>query len=40
MIKEKLDAAGVENVLQVVGDGKPKNAKLEFLKTHLHPEDE
>ena len=40
MIKEKLDADGVENVLQVVGDGKPKNAKLEFLKKHLHPEDE
>jgi len=40
MIKEKLDAAGVENVLQVVGDGKPKNAKLDFLKMHLHPEGE
>lgn len=39
MIKEKLDAAGVENVLQVAGDGKPKDAKLEFLKQHLHPED-
>ena len=40
MIKEKLDAAGVENVLQVVGDGKPKDAKLEFLKQHLQPEAE
>ena len=40
MIKEKLDAAGVETVLQVVGDGKPKHAKLKFLKKHLQPEDE
>ena len=40
MIKEKLDAAGVENVLQVVGDGKPKDAKLAFLKKHLQPEAE
>jgi len=40
IIKEKLDAAGVENVLQVVGDGKPKNAKLNFLRKHLQPEDE
>ena len=26
--------------LQVVGDGKPKNAKLEFLKKYLQPENE
>ncbi len=38
MIKEKLDAAGVENVLQVAGDGKSKDAKLEFLKVHLAPD--
>lgn len=38
MIKEKLDAAGVEHVLQVAGDGKSKDAKLEFLKVHLAPD--
>ena len=40
MIQEKLVDAGVEHVLQVVGDGKPQTAKFEFLRNHLHPEAE
>lgn len=38
MVKEKLDEAGVENVLQVVGDGKPTDAGIEFIRRHLKAE--
>lgn len=35
MLKEKLDAAGVENVLQTAGDGSDPAAILKFLQKHL-----
>jgi acetyl esterase/lipase len=38
MLKEKLDAAGVENVLQVNGDGSDAQAMWKFLIKHLKPE--
>jgi hypothetical protein len=38
MIKEKLDEAGVENVLQAVGDGRSADAGLDFLRRHLKAE--
>lgn len=37
IIKEKLDQAGIENVLQSVGDGKQKDEGMQFLKRHLKP---
>ncbi|MGQ0633530.1 MAG: alpha/beta hydrolase fold domain-containing protein [Planctomycetaceae bacterium] len=37
IIKEKLDTAGVENVLQSEGDGKSKESGFEFLIKHLQP---
>jgi acetyl esterase len=37
IIKEKLDEAGVENVLQTVGDGKQKDEGMQFLRRHLKP---
>jgi acetyl esterase/lipase len=38
MLKEKLDAAGVENVLQTGGDGSDPQAMWAFLFKHLKPE--
>jgi acetyl esterase/lipase len=38
MLKEKLDAVGVENVLQTKGDGSDPNAMWTFLFKHLKPE--
>jgi hypothetical protein len=38
MLKEKLDAAGVENVLQTKGDGSDPDAFWKFLVAHLKPE--
>jgi acetyl esterase/lipase len=38
MLKEKLDAAGVENVLQTKGDGSDPQAMWKFLLAHLKPE--
>jgi len=38
MLKEKLDAAGVENVLQTKGDGSDPQALWNFLIKHLKPE--
>jgi len=38
MLKEKLDAAGVENVLQTAGDGSDPQAMWQFLVKHLKPE--
>jgi len=38
MLKEKLDAAGVEAVLQSKDDGSDKNAMWKFLFKHLKPE--
>ncbi len=38
MLKEKLDAAGVENVLQTAGDGSDPQAMWVFLVKHLKPE--
>jgi acetyl esterase len=38
MLKEKLDAAGVENVLQTKGDGSDPEALWKFLLKHLKPE--
>ena len=38
MLKEKLDAAGVENVLQTKGDGSDPQALWNFLLKHLKPE--
>ena len=38
MLKEKLDAAGVENVLQTKGDGSDPQALWNFLLQHLKPE--
>jgi len=38
MLKEKLDAAGVENVLQTAGDGSDPQALWKFLVKHLKPE--
>jgi acetyl esterase/lipase len=38
MLKEKLDAAGVENVLQTKGDGSDPQAMWTFLFKHLKPE--
>ena len=38
MLKEKLDAAGVENVLQTAGDGSDPQAMWEFLVKHLKPD--
>jgi acetyl esterase len=38
MLKEKLDAAGVENVLQTKGDGSDPQALWKFLVKHLKPE--
>ena len=37
MLKEKLDAAGVENVLQTAGDGSDPQALATFLIKHLNP---
>jgi acetyl esterase/lipase len=37
MLKEKLDAAGVENVLQTAGDGSDPQALEKFLVKHLKP---
>jgi acetyl esterase len=38
MLKEKLDAVGVENVLQTKGDGSDPQAMWTFLFKHLKPE--
>lgn len=38
ILKEKLDAAGVENVLQTKDDGSDPGAMREFLLKHLKPE--
>ena len=38
MLKEKLDAAGVENVLQTKNDGSDPQAFWKFLVQHLKPE--
>jgi acetyl esterase/lipase len=38
MLKEKLDAAGVENVLQTPGDGSDPQALWKFLVKHLKPD--
>jgi len=38
MLKEKLDAAGVENVLQTAGDGSDPQAMWVFLVQHLKPD--
>ncbi|MEP6669634.1 MAG: alpha/beta hydrolase [Chthoniobacter sp.] len=38
MLKEKLDAAGVENVLQTAGDGSDPQALEKFLVKHLKPD--
>lgn len=38
ILKEKLDAVGVENVLQTDGDGTDENAMWRFLVKHLKPE--
>ncbi len=38
MLKEKLDAAGVENVLQTAGDGSDPQAMWTFMVKHLKPE--
>jgi acetyl esterase/lipase len=38
MLKEKLDALGVENVLQTKGDGSDPQAMWVFLAKHLKPE--
>jgi acetyl esterase/lipase len=38
MLKEKLDAAGVENVLQTNGDGSDPEAMWTFLVKHLKPD--
>ena len=38
MLKERLDAAGVENVLQTNGDGSDPQAMWKFLAKHLKPE--
>jgi hypothetical protein len=38
MLKEKLDAAGVENVLQTAGDGSDPLALWQFLAKHLKPD--
>jgi acetyl esterase/lipase len=38
MLKEKLDAAGVENVLQTKDDGSDPMAMLKFVLKHLKPE--
>jgi len=38
MLKEKLDAAGVENVLQTPGDGSDPQALWAFLIKHLKPD--
>jgi len=37
MLKEKLDALGIENVLQTKDDGSDPNAMFQFLKRHLLP---
>jgi hypothetical protein len=38
MLKEKLDAVGVENFLQTKNDGSDPNAMWKFLAKHLRPE--
>ncbi|MDR3406435.1 MAG: alpha/beta hydrolase [Chthoniobacter sp.] len=38
MLKEKLDAAGVENFLQTAGDGSDPQAMWTFLVKHLKPD--
>ena len=38
MLKEKLDAVGVENILQTNGDGSDPETLRKFLLKHLKPE--